>query len=171
MYINNQSTTQPQFKGIDKKIIQNLGSYSRGVRESIARNYNTLEKSDIIDLTCDTNNSLVLKTKKHIKNILKGNQDLPEGSTIKITGTTRPSIDGATVTCPNMYINEKETNDLILRFGLPELAQDSFKTIALKSGDTYEDKLPQIGSLIDATYKITEPINAIKRIMSETLFK
>ena len=171
MYINNQSTTQTQFKGIDKKIIQNLGSYGREVRESIARNYNILEKSDVVDLTCDANNSLVLRTKKTLKNILKRNEDLPEGSTIKITCTTQPEIDGANIKCPNMWINESTTNDLILQFGLPELAQNSFKTIAIKTGDTYEDKLPQIGSLIDATYKITEPLNAIKRIITETLFK
>ena len=174
MNINNQAPVTTNFKGIQNDIMKSFGKLDRKYRESIARHYNTLDKSDVVDLIYNDNKNIVLKTKKTVENIIDGIENLPAGTEIELSGATGSKVDGSKLICSDTIIknpNIPKDADLVIELGSNEAANEALKNFKFDIGDTYADKLPTLGSLIDASYRISEPLEKIKKIMAETLYK
>ncbi len=174
MNINNQAPVTTNFKGIQNDIMKTFGKLDRKFRESLARNYNTLDNSDVVDLIYNDNKNIVLKTKKNLEKIIDGIENLPASTEIELTGLTRSKVDGSKLICSGTRIKNPaipKDADLVIELGSNEIANEALKNFKFDIGGTYTDKLPTLGSLIDASYRISEPLEKIKKIMAETLYK
>ena len=163
MEINNQPYVRTNFKGIDETVMKNFGKLSTKCRQSVATYFNSLEKSDVVDLFLTKENELALKTKKSL-NILERGETLPEGAIIEFKYQPRIGVhNNQRMVCVDTEVDG--TNKfLYLDFGSPELAQKAYKKVELIAGDEYTDKLPAFGVLIDVAHKLEEPLKKVKEI-------
>ena len=172
MNINNQQPAMTNFKGIQQEIVQDFGKHSRKYRESIARTFNTLQNSDVVDLAYNKNGNIVLRTKEILKKITTCNEDLPIGTEIKLNGATNTHVDGSKLIVKDVdTTSDLISEELSIELGTPQYAKKALETLDFHSGETYADKLPYLGAIIDASHRMTEPLERMRNIMAETLYK
>ena len=173
MNIHNQQPTVTNFKGIQQEIMSDFGKHGRKYRESIANNFNTLLNSDVVDLAYDNSGkNIILRTKKLLKNITTCGEDLPAGTEIKLNAATNSKIDGSQLIVKDLDITQDLlSNELAIELGTPENAKKALQPLNFSAGDTYADKLPYLGAMIDASHRIAEPLKQIRTIMADTLYK
>lgn len=163
-YVSNRTS----FKAIQPEIMEKFGEFPTKCRISIAKNYNVLQNSEFVDLILNKNGKLALKTKQCLNDLIGCMGCLPAGTEIKLSAGTDAVQEGNGIRCKDVQIGENNFITLLMNFANPNFASDALKDFKFHGGDTYSDKLPQLGALIDAACRISKPFTEIREIISQT---